>query len=89
MWEGGVTLFHDIAGYWNQGVPFSSVRFHNAAGLGLRIGNSENIDAGFLRVDFAWNFDRNEFGGISFDFTEAFDLFGTLDYRSPGPIRPQ
>lgn len=89
LWEGGVTLFHDIAGYWDQGVPFSDVRFHNAAGLGLRIGSSRTIDAGFLRIDFAWNFDRNEFGGISFDFTEAFDLFGTLDYRPPGPVVPQ
>lgn len=88
LWDLGVAGFYDIGGVWDQGDPFSATRFHSGAGLGLRLGKSGGIDAGFVRVDFAWNFDKGEFGGISFGIEEAFNVFGDLEYSPPGPYIP-
>ncbi len=88
LWEVGIAGFWDVVGSWNQAELFGSTRFHNGAGLGIRIGNSKSINSGFVRVDFGWNFDRGELGEISFGVHEAFDIFGSLDFEPPGPFVP-
>lgn len=88
LWDLGLAAFYDIGGVWDQGALFSSTRFHSGAGLGIRLGKSNGIDAGFLRVDVAWNFDRKEIGTISLGVSEAFDIFGTLEYAPPAPYMP-
>lgn len=88
LWDLGVAGFYDIGGVWDQGQSFSKAQFHSGAGLGLRLGKSGGIDAGFVRVDFAWNFDEQKFGGISFGIEESFNVFGKLEYTPPGPYIP-
>lgn len=89
IWQIGFILFHDVAGVWNQGRPFSSVQFSNSLGAGIRVGHEVGIETGFLRIDVGWNFDRDEIGEISFGVGEHFDLFGSLEYRAPGPFLPE
>ncbi len=88
LWEVGLAGFWDVAGLWNQAELFGKTRFHNGAGVGIRIGNSKKVDGGVLRVDIGWNFDRGEIGEIDFGIHEAFDLFGTLDFEPPAPYTP-
>ena len=88
LWEVGLAGFWDVTGVWNQAELFGNTRFHNGAGLGIRIGNSKKISAGFVRVDVGWNFDRGEIGEVSFGVHEAFDLFGRLDFEPPAPYTP-
>lgn len=88
LWDLGLAAFYDVGGVWDQGQQFTSARFHSGAGLGVRLGKSNGIDAGFVRVDVAWNFDRGEIGRVDFGIREAFDIFGTLDFVPPGPYIP-
>lgn len=88
LWDLGLAAFYDFGGVWDQGESFTSTRFHSGAGLGVRLGKSGGIDAGFVRVDVAWNFDKNKIGGISLGVREAFDVFGTLEYAPPAPYTP-
>ena len=89
LWQAGITLFHDMAGVWNQATELSTVRFHHGAGAGIQIGHTEGIGTGFFRFDVAWNFDRGEIGTLSFGVEETFDLFGRLEYSPPGPYLPE
>lgn len=82
----GAVAFFEVGGYWNQGMRLSSTRFHSSAGFGARVGYAgSQFGKGILRVDLAWNFDENRLSKILIGTEEAFDVFGTLAYRPPGP----
>jgi len=83
----GAAVFYELGGYWNQGQSFESTRFHSSAGIGLRVGYAgSRFGKGLLRADLAWNFDRGRFSKLLIGTEEAFDIFGTLEYRPPGPL---
>ncbi len=84
----GTVAFYDVAGVWNQGQEFGATRFHSGAGIGLRFGSASSIDIGLLRVDLAYNFNEGKIGEVIISTSEAFDVFGTLEYRPPGPYVP-
>lgn len=85
----GAAAFYDIGAVWYQGTPFDRARFHSSAGLGLRIGSTNSsFNRGLLRIDFAYNFDERSVSRLVISSQEAFDAFGTLDYRPPGPYIP-
>lgn len=88
LWDLGLAAFYDLGGAWDQGDLFTATRFRSAAGLGVRLGKSDGINAGFVRLDVAWNFDENKIGGISLGVNESFDVFGTLEYAPPAPYIP-
>lgn len=82
----GATAFYDVGSAWRQSEKIGDVRFHSSAGLGLRFSNAKaKIDKGLLRVDFAYNFDEKRIARIILSSQEAFDFFGTLDFRPPAP----
>ncbi len=76
--------FYDAGTVWNQGASLTSVRFHNAIGLGFRIHNlkASGADAVF-RFDFAYNMDTRSFSGVIFNVSQAFSAFGSHQYRPP------
>lgn len=82
----GAVAFAETGGYWSQGERFGATRFHSAAGIGLRVGYAgSDFGKGLLRVDLAWNFDEQRWSKILIGTEEAFDVFGTLAFRPPGP----
>lgn len=83
------TFFWDVAGFWNRDREFSSARFHNAAGAGIRLWHRDGVSRPGLRIDVAYNFDRGRIGGVSIGIAESFDLFGFLGYLPPGPYLPE
>lgn len=77
-------LFWDNGTVWTQNSGFKNARFHNSAGLGLRLHNGISVgDGSILRVDFAWNFDENRFGGIIFTSEQLFSAFENHKFRLP------
>ena len=87
-WSASMTLFHDMAGYWNLGSKFATTRFHHALGAGIRLGHAAGVSRPILRIDFPYNVDEGRLGRIEIGLQESFDLFGTLRYRPPGPLQP-
>ncbi len=86
LFDFGATAFYDIGSAWKQGVQLPDARFHSSAGFGIRISSANNrIDKGLLRLDLAYNFDEKRFSRLIISSQEAFDVFGTLDYRPPAP----
>lgn len=82
----GAVAFLETGGFWNQGELFGSTRFHSAAGVGLRVGYAgSDFGKGILRIDLAWNLDQERWSKLLIGTEEAFDVFGTLAYRPPGP----
>lgn len=89
MFQFGAAAFYDIGSVWDQGEQLGDLRFHSSAGFGIRVANRRGtIDKGLLRVDVAYNFDERRFAQIIISSSEAFDVFGTLDYRPPAPYVP-
>jgi hypothetical protein len=85
----GLVGFYDVGAVWQQGEGFGETRFHNSAGLGLRIGSAAGrIGQGMFRFDLAYNFDERRVAQIIFSTDEAFSVFGALDYQPPGPYVP-
>ena len=87
-WEVSGTLFHDVAGYWNLGNDFSKTVFHHALGAGIRLGHADGPARPLFRIDFPYNVDQGRFTGVALGMSEAFDLFGSLEYAPPGPVLP-
>lgn len=87
-WSLSMTLFHDMAGYWNLGSKFSGTRFHHAVGAGMRLGHDDGVSRPLLRIDLPYNVDRGRFDRLEIGLQESFDLFGSLKYQAPGPLQP-
>jgi len=82
----GAVAFYEVGGYWDQGAQFGTTRFHSSAGIGVRAGYAgSRFGKGLLRIDLAWNFDRRSLSKILIGTEEAFDVFGALEFRPPGP----
>lgn len=60
----GGALFFDTGKIWRSGEAFGSANWHSSVGFGLRLGVPK-ITKGILRVDIAYNLDREEFPSIS------------------------
>jgi len=77
-------VFWDNGTVWDQNSGYRNSRFYNSAGIGLRFHNDISIgDGSILRVDFAWNFDENRFGGIIFTSEQLFSAFENHRFRLP------
>ncbi|MEO5930207.1 MAG: hypothetical protein ABIR47_09765 [Candidatus Kapaibacterium sp.] len=82
----GAAAFYDLGSVWRQSEQIGGIQFHSSAGLGIRVGNARaSIDKGWFRVDIPYNFDERRISRIIISSQEAFDFFGTLDYRPPAP----
>ncbi|MEP7219787.1 MAG: hypothetical protein ABI876_12775, partial [Bacteroidota bacterium] len=82
----GAAAFYDLGSVWRQSEQIGGIQFHSSAGLGIRVGNARaSIDKGWLRVDIPYNFDERRISRVIISSQEAFDFFGTLDYRPPAP----
>jgi hypothetical protein len=89
MFQIGAAAFYDVGSVWNQGEHLGDLKFHSSAGIGIRIANRRGeFDKGLLRVDLAYNFDTRRIAQVIISSQEAFDIFGTLDYRPPAPYVP-
>lgn len=76
--------FWDNGAVWDVNTGYKNTRFYNSAGLGVRFHNNISIGEGsVLRVDFAWNFDENRFGGIIFTSEQLFSAFQNHIFRLP------
>ena len=85
----GAAAFYDVGSVWNQGTTIGDARFHSSIGGGIRIGSTLGaFNRGLLRVDVAYNFDERRISRLVISSQEAFDAFGTLEYRPPGPYLP-
>ncbi len=86
LFDVGAAAFFDIGATWEQSRKLADAQFRSGAGIGLRVGNAAaSINKGFLRIDLAYNFQERRFARLIISTTEAFDVFGTLDFRPPGP----
>lgn len=89
IFDFGAALFYDVGSVWDQGTGIDKARFRSSIGGGIRIGNADGtFNSGLLRVDLAYNFDEKRVSRLIISSQEAFDAFGTLDYRPPGPYLP-
>ncbi len=77
-------VFWDNGAVWDQNTGYKNTRFHNSAGLGIRLHNNISTGEGsILRIDFAWNFDENRFGGIIFTSEQLFSAFQNHKFHLP------
>lgn len=82
----GAAAFYDIGAVWNQSEKLGNTQFHSSLGFGVRVGNAKaKIQKGLLRVDIAYDFDERKLSRFIVSTEEAFDVFGTLDFRPPAP----
>jgi hypothetical protein len=89
IFDVGAAAFYDIGSVWSQGTGIGEARFHSSIGGGIRIGSANGtFNRGLLRVDLAYNFDERRISRLIISTHEAFDAFGTLEYRPPGPYLP-
>lgn len=89
IFDVGAAAFYDIGSVWKQGTTIGEARFHSSIGGGIRIASANGtFNRGLLRVDLAYNFDERRISRLVISSQEAFDAFGTLDYRPPGPYLP-
>jgi len=79
----GAAAFLDGGTAWLGDAPWWSQRFHHAAGLGLRIENTKLQGAGLIRVDFAFNLDRQRFSQVILSSTLPMSAFLSLDGSAP------
>ncbi|MGE5479353.1 MAG: BamA/TamA family outer membrane protein [Chloroflexota bacterium] len=76
--------FWDIGSAWRRGTPFDKTQFHNSAGLGLRLHfTKSSAPEDMFRLDFAWNFDKNRFGGVVFTTRQMFSAYKLHEFRLP------
>lgn len=89
IFDVGAAVFYDIGAVWSQGTAFTDARYHSSVGAGVRIGTAGGtFNSGLLRVDLAYNIDEGRISRIIISSQEAFDAFGTIEYRPPGPYVP-
>ncbi len=80
----GAAAFFDIGTTWETGEPLSATQWKQGAGLGIRLFNEKSAGINsILRVDAAWNFETDSFGGIIITTGHSFDLFQNHPYRLP------
>ena len=83
----GSVIFFDIGTMWNEGEQLGLQRFHSSAGFGLRIENTKQVGSGIIRIDFAFNFDKNRIAQVIFSSDHLFRAFQNIDYASPTELR--
>jgi hypothetical protein len=89
LFDLGATAFYDVGSVWSQGTSIVQSRFHSSVGAGIRISSANGtFNRALLRVDLAYNFDEGRISRLIISTHEAFDAFGTLEYRPPGPYLP-
>jgi len=77
-------IFYDIGSAWFQDTKLSKARFYSSAGSGIRIHfNKSDNPKHILRVDFAYNFAQQKFGGILIGTEQAFSAFKNHVFSLP------
>lgn len=80
----GAAAFWDTGTVWDRGEDLAETQWQHSAGLGLRIYNNKATGASaVIRIDTAWNFETNSFGGIVITTGHLFSLFNNHPYRLP------
>ncbi|MFC1564192.1 hypothetical protein ACFL6G_04605 [candidate division KSB1 bacterium] len=82
----GGTVFFDIGKVWEEGMDFGDAEWHSGAGFGLRFGIPK-ISKGIIRIDFAYNFDRNKFTTVSFSNGSFFRLLYPIELGIPNFVK--
>ncbi|MBS1536663.1 MAG: hypothetical protein JST20_02795 [Bacteroidetes bacterium] len=76
-------VFYDMGTVWKAGQQISSIQFHHAMGLGIRLHNTNVAgQEGTLRFDFAYNVDTKSVGFI-FNVSQLFSAFGKHGFKLP------
>jgi hypothetical protein len=76
--------FSDFGTVWNQQTALSKTRWHSSVGLGFRIHNMKaSKETEVVRFDFAYNFDKMQFGSIIVSSGQLFSAFTTHKYKLP------
>ena len=78
----GSALFADGGMIWSQGEEYTSAKFYKSFGYGIRIQNERLLGETIVRLDFAYNIDRNNFEFI-ISTNQLFSAFGGVDTASP------
>jgi len=82
--------FYDIGTVWNTNSQIWDSKFYSSGGLGIRLHNTKGIgDGNTIRVDFAYNFSDNKFGGIIITSRQLFSVFGNHPFRLPAVLGTQ
>lgn len=80
----GAALFWDIGAVWNQTIDLWRARWHNSAGIGLRLQNMKSTGStSIFRIDFAFNFDERKLGSIIFTTDQLFSVFKKHEFNLP------
>jgi YD repeat-containing protein len=75
--------FYDMGSVWKTGEKLTSVQFHHALGVGVRLHNTNIAGSeGTLRFDFAYNADAKTIGFI-FNVSQLFSAFGKHGFKLP------
>lgn len=77
-------IFYDGGTVWRQNTPLLKTRWYNAAGFGFRIHNDKTAGKlGIVRIDFAYNFDKNKFAEIIITSDQFFSIFKSHNFELP------
>lgn len=76
--------FFDIGTVWNQSNNLTDAKFYKTTGVGFRIHNMKVTgNAHIIRIDFAYNLNKNQFGGIVFGTEQYFSAFKWHIFKLP------
>ena len=82
----GGAFFFDSGMVWKEEQLFHRQRFHSSVGLGLRIANKKQSGDGLLRIDLAFNLDKNRFTEIIISTGQLISAFSNIDFIAPGHL---
>ncbi len=79
----GTALFVDCGTAWKEGEDVVRQRFYSSAGFGLRVENAKQQGSGVIRLDVAFNLDRNAFSEIIITSSQLLSAFNALETAPP------
>lgn len=78
------TIFYDGGTLWNQRVDLIKAKWRNSVGFGFRIHNDKTAGKlGIIRIDFAYNLEKNKFGEIIVSSDQFFSIFKSHQFELP------
>jgi hypothetical protein len=76
--------FYDVGSVWDQDTQLNEARFYSSIGAGLRFHFTKSDSPKHVfRIDFAYNIEDQNFGGIVFTTRQMFSAFGNHRFRLP------
>ena len=79
-----LATFTDFGTVWDQQTSLDKTRWHSSAGFGIRIHNLKaSKEMEVVRIDFAFNLDKMQFGSIIVSSGQLFSAFSTHKFKLP------